>query len=70
VRCPLTAILPESAYGAQEKAPPSLGRATGATAHASPWLSSFESDVVTPIAATRLSFCAGNPVKIPYPYFS
>jgi hypothetical protein len=40
-------ILPESAYGAQEKAPPSLGRATGATAHASPWLSSFESDVVT-----------------------
>jgi hypothetical protein len=47
-----------------------LGRATGATAHASPWLSSFESDVVTPIAATRLSFCAGNPVKIPYSYFS
>jgi hypothetical protein len=46
------------------------GRATGATAHANPWLSSFESDVVTPIAATRLSFCAGNPVKIPYPYFS
>jgi len=63
-------ILPESAYGAQEKAPPSLGRAPGATAHASPWLSSFESDVVTPIAATRLSFCAGNPVKIPYSYFS
>jgi hypothetical protein len=30
----------------------------------------YSADVVTPTAATRLSFCAGNPVKIPYPYFS